>query len=265
MAEMPTRDAALAHLHALIDARTQLDHTAEAEAQHSPVRAAPARVDLPTRAATARDRLIRLERAGRRASDLPSIPRALPIRPALVDAQTAADRALLDAAWLTTSTLKCRPLLAYGPAWQVLAGAPWRAAAMQLQIAIPALVCACPHPRARDHQPHPGCWWHQPDCGTVVCVEVGGILAAADEQARAALGTGPAWTPIPGQPCPQCGRRTMQAETSADDERSWTVRCANGCITPTPAEGYARRHGGTLLAVLASIRRHHRRHERTAA
>jgi hypothetical protein len=102
-----------------------------------------------------------------------------------------------------------------------------------------------PHPaRSQDHHG---------DCGDVVARDVAQLLAGADERARLVLGVGPAWVPLPGQACPDCRRRTVEAEVSADDEREWTARCGNGCWI-RPAEEVCRERSD-VFALIRSVRR----------
>ncbi|MEV7268420.1 hypothetical protein AB0N38_33175 [Micromonospora aurantiaca] len=62
-----------------------------------------------------------------------------------------------------------------------------------------------------------------------------GLQAAAD-RARAAAGiVDEAIAPYPNQPCPACGRRSLQIDATLPQERYWTVRCLSaGCRCAGP-------------------------------
>lgn len=185
------------------------------------------------------DALLRVEKVDQKAGAVPSSTRALPVRAALVDAAALADRAVIDAAWLVSSSLYRRPFLVYGLAWQVVYRRPWAAACAHLSVALP----------------------HTPDA---TAAEVGQLLGHADRVARLAAGLDPPWTPLPGVGCAGCLRRTLEAQLSPDSEREWIIRCKDGCIGTQLLETYGRAHGrlGDLLALVRSVRRQMQKRER---
>jgi hypothetical protein len=158
-----------------------------------------------------------------------------------LDAQQAVYEAVMDSAWIASSALRHRPLLVFGAAWVTVYRDAWTGACRQLRIAIPEL---------------PG----------DVAAEVAGLLATADDRARLVLGVGPAWIPLPGHACPDCRRRTVEAEVSSPDERDWIARCRNGCWIRRVQDDPRARLADS--AVLRSIRRQYaaqRRREKAAA
>lgn len=247
---------AVAALASLRQARAWLLDAPTAEAQPGLRRTAAPR-ELTTRAAGRADRLLRTERAERTVTDIPTTSHPTPVRPALVDAQTDVHETAVYAAWIVASALRHRPLLVLHHQARRLWGDPWAAAVLQLHAGVPWLVCDCP-PRVDGR--------HRGGCLDVVARDVGGMLARAGERARRVLGVGPAWVPIPGRPCPRCGRCCIEAEVSADDEREWIARCGNGCWIAT-VEQAARQHGrlADLLALIRSVRRQGQKRARRTA
>lgn len=253
---------ALAALASLRQARAWLDDAPTAEAQPGLRRTAAPR-ELTARAAGRVNRLLQLERAERTVTDIPSPSHPVPIRPAVLDAQTDVHDTAVHAAWIVASALRRRPLLVVHHTARRLSGDPWAAAVLQLHAGVPWLQCDCPilewwGGRARDAGNV-----HRGGCLDVVARDVAQQLAGADARARLVLGVGPAWVPL-GLPCEVCGRRTVEAEVTSPDERDWIVRCGNGCwIKPIQEHPRAR-----TIAVLKSIRRHQERttkRERIAA
>lgn len=268
---------ALAALAAVTEARRWLADAPAVEAQPGLRRASTPR-DLSTRAAVRSDRLLSLERAERRVTDIPTIAHQVPIRAGLLDTQRAVDEAVVDAAWIVASGLRRGhgPTIwavdragGAAPAWWPTARMyrePWSAAVIHLRVHIPALVCDCPvrSPSGPDlpmqcpggaelRTPHPA-RTHRGGCLDQVAQQVGQVLTRADDRARNVLGVGPAWVPL-GLACDTCHRRTVEAEVSSKDERQWIVRCGNRCwIRPIQEHPRAR-----SIAVLKSMRRHHER------
>ncbi|WP_329013154.1 hypothetical protein OG271_03890 [Micromonospora rifamycinica] len=84
-------------------------------------------------------------------------------------------------------------------------------------------------------------------------------LADEDAWVRAAVGLGPACSPLPGVPCPHCGERQLQVLTAGPVD-AWTVICATGrlctgtgcpCGMPGAVEGVA--HIWPRAAVLGAV------------
>ena len=241
----PHQLTALAHLAALQQAMAWLGDVRQAATQPG----LPARrptVPLAARAAARHDALLRQERAERARAARPIIPSGAspaPTRLDLLDADQTALATVVDAAWIAASTLRTQPGREYGPAWTVAHRGVWAGACAYLTSALP-------------------------DVDDTTADEIGAMLTATDRHIRAIIGCGPAWIPVPGVACPACpsGPRHMQAEVSSPDERDWTIRCRDGKVIDR-IQTFARQHAKVdLVAVLASITRHHRRHpERTAA
>lgn len=250
-ASTPAVLSALAALSALTDARAWLAEAPVVEAQHTRRRVAPPR-DMTDRAGARMDRLLSTERAERRTTDIPSTPHPVPVRPALLDAQAAADAAVVDAAWIVASGLRRHPLLVVHHFARRALGDAWRAAVLQLRIGLPALACECAGA-------------HRGGCLDVVAEQVSRILVQADERARTVLGMGSPWVAL-ALACDTCRRRTVEAEVSSTDERDWIARCRNGCWIHRVQD-----HPRAALAdeaVRRSIRRQYaaqRRRERVAA
>jgi hypothetical protein len=58
--------------------------------------------------------------------------------------------------------------------------------------------------------------------------------AEADNRVRHVLYLGPDRMPLVGVPCPYCGTRRLEAQTSPWDRSCWTVVCAVGCTCTGP-------------------------------
>jgi hypothetical protein len=65
-------------------------------------------------------------------------------------------------------------------------------------------------------------------------LEVTRWAVEADERVRQALYLGPDRMPLVGVPCPYCGTRRLEAQTSSWDRGCWTVVCAAGCTCTGP-------------------------------
>jgi hypothetical protein len=249
---------ALAALHALHDVRRWLLEAPTVEAQPGRRRTAAPR-ELTTRTAGRVDRLLRTERAERTVTDIPTTPPAVPVRPAILDAQQAVQDAAVDAAWIVASGLRRRQLVVLHHQARLVWRDSWAAAVLQLRVGIPCLVCDCAHDSRFANHGHRG------GCLDAVAEQVAAILGGADERARLVLGMGPSWVAL-AIACDQCDRRTVEAEVSSTDERDWIARCRNGCWIAR-----VENHPKAALAdsaVLRSIRRQYaaqRRRERIAA
>ncbi len=249
---------ATAALNACRQVRPWLAEAPAVEAQPG-LRRASAPRDMTTRRAARTDRLLRLERAERSVSDIPSTPQPAPVRAELLDAPRDLDQAVVDAAWIVASGLRRRDLLVIHHQARLLWRDPWAAAILQLTVGLPWLTCTCPMPA----------WWigkarqdpHRGGCGDRVAVQVAELLELADERARTLLGMGTSWTPMPGRVCQTCHRRTIQAEVTSADERDWIAKCANGCWIRRVQDA----HGARDMAVFKSIHRHQRKLTRRTA
>lgn len=235
---------ALGSLRQLMEACEWLE--AEMEAAALPGVLGPRRpARLSARAIAAHGRTLRAERAERIVADRAGITQTgvsqAPIRPALLDAAQLAHAAVLDCVWVAASSLRRRPLVVYGAAWEQVYGAPWRARTAYLAAVLPLV-------------------------RPLVARELAGYLGGADDAVRGVLGVGPSWHRLPGLACPDCDRRSVEAECSSLAEQDWIMRCEAGCWVSTVGD-YGRRHGrlGDILALVASVRRQMRKRERRAA
>lgn len=193
----------------------------------------------------ARDRLLLAERGDRivlAAQGLsPDVATPSPANLAVVAAADHAEDTAVDCAWIVSSHLRLRPLLAYGLAWQYPYHSVWDAATGYLLMALRYVT-------------------------PTVADEVGGALHQADTMLRAAMGVGTDRLPVHA-PCPACGWRRLTAEVSSPERADWTVTCEHprcqcrgiGCGCGRPGTIGARHvwpahHWGRLEQLLGRVR-----------
>lgn len=157
-------------------------------------------------------RQAREERADRHAilasGRIPTGPVSAPLRVAILDAQVLTLGTVCDAAWACSSALRCRlPVGSHGPGltWQPYGDDQERFAGAAGYLAI-----ALRHVTPRLGE------------------QLADQLAQVDQLARNVAGVGQDRRPLKAE-CPACGRRSLEADVSSQDQAEWTVACRRDC------------------------------------